>query len=37
MAAAGDAPLHIAGSLTLDHWQGRPEVQLRVVDVSRPG
>lgn len=37
MGAGGEAPLHIAGSLVLDHWQGRPEVQLRVVDVSRPG
>jgi single-stranded-DNA-specific exonuclease len=36
MAAGGEAPLHIAGSLTVDHWQGRAEVQLRVADVARP-
>jgi single-stranded-DNA-specific exonuclease len=28
--------LHIAGSLTLDHWQGEPRVQLRVIDASDP-
>ncbi len=35
---SGDAerPLHIAGSLSLDHWQGREEVQLRVSDVALP-
>lgn len=33
---AGDSPLHIAGTLTLDHWQGRERTQLRVVDVARP-
>jgi hypothetical protein len=36
MAAGGDTPLHIAGTLTLDHWQGRSEVQLRVADIARP-
>ena len=36
MAAGGDTPLHIAGTLTLDHWQGRGEVQLRVVDIAQP-
>jgi single-stranded-DNA-specific exonuclease len=35
MAAGGEAPLHIAGSLTVDHWQGRTEAQLRVTDVAR--
>jgi single-stranded-DNA-specific exonuclease len=36
MAAGGEAPLHIAGTLGVDHWQGREEVQLRVTDVARP-
>jgi single-stranded-DNA-specific exonuclease len=36
MAAGGNAPLHLAGTLSLDHWQGRPEVQLRVTDVAEP-
>lgn len=31
---AGDNPLHVAGSLSLDHWQGREEVRLRVSDVA---
>lgn len=31
-----DARLHVAGTLTLDHWQGREQVQLRVSDVARP-
>ena len=26
--------LHIAGSLTLNYWQGRPSVQLRIVDAA---
>jgi len=34
MAAGGDRPLHIAGTLGLDVWQGRAEVQLRVTDVA---
>ncbi|GHA36884.1 single-stranded-DNA-specific exonuclease [Devosia pacifica] len=32
----GAAPLHVAGCLSLDHWQGREQVQLRVVDAARP-
>jgi single-stranded-DNA-specific exonuclease len=32
----GDAPLHIVGTLGLDTWQGRTEVQLRVTDVAVP-
>ncbi|MDR3470972.1 MAG: single-stranded-DNA-specific exonuclease RecJ [Devosia sp.] len=36
MAAGGDAPLHIAGTLGVDHWQGRAEVQLRVTDIALP-
>ncbi len=31
-----DVPLHFAGTLSLDHYQGREQVQLRVLDVARP-
>lgn len=34
--AGNDAPLHIAGTLGIDHWQGREQVQLRVVDIAQP-
>lgn len=36
LGAKGDAPVHIAGTLGIDHWQGREQVQLRVVDLARP-
>ena len=29
--------LHVAGSLSLDYWQGRPSVQLRIIDVAKVG
>jgi single-stranded-DNA-specific exonuclease len=29
-------PLHVAGSLTIDRWQGTERVQLRVTDVAVP-
>src|SRR5437879_6309499 len=29
-------PLHVAGSLALDRWQGTERVQLRVLDVAAP-
>jgi len=32
-----DLMLHVAGTLTLDHWQGRESVQLRVLDIAVPG
>ncbi len=32
-----DRPIHIAGVLSLDHWQGEPKVQLRVLDAADPG
>jgi single-stranded-DNA-specific exonuclease len=31
-----DQPLHFAGSLTLDHYQGREQVQFRLSDIARP-
>jgi hypothetical protein len=30
-------PLHVAGSLTVDRYQGSERVQLRVIDVAVPG
>lgn len=29
--------LHVAGTLTIDHWQGRESVQLRILDAAVPG
>jgi single-stranded-DNA-specific exonuclease len=34
LSAGGDKPLHLAGVLSLDHYQGREEVQLRLSDAS---
>ena len=31
-----DQPLHFAGSLSLDHYQGREQVQFRLIDIARP-
>jgi single-stranded-DNA-specific exonuclease len=31
-----DRPIHLAGILGLDHWQGEPRVQLRVLDAADP-
>lgn len=36
LLSAGDRPLHLAGSLSLDHWQGREEVQFRASDAAWP-
>jgi single-stranded-DNA-specific exonuclease len=36
LSAGNDTPLHIAGTLGLDHWQGREQVQLRVSDAAQP-
>jgi len=32
----GEQPLHFAGSLSLDHYQGREQVQFRLLDIARP-
>jgi single-stranded-DNA-specific exonuclease len=29
-------PLHVAGSLAVDRWQGTERVQFRVLDVAVP-
>lgn len=36
LTAGNDRPLHLAGSLSLDHWQGREEVQFRLADAAVP-
>jgi len=36
LGAGGDRPLHVAGTLDLDHWQGREQAQLRVCDAALP-
>jgi single-stranded-DNA-specific exonuclease len=36
LSAGNDAPLHLAGTLSLDHYQGREEVQVRVTDAASP-
>jgi single-stranded-DNA-specific exonuclease len=36
LGAGNDTRLHIAGTLGIDHYQGRAEVQLRVVDAAEP-
>jgi len=32
----GDEPLHFAGSLSIDHYQGREQAQFRLIDIARP-
>ena len=34
LSAGNDTPLHLAGMLSLDHWQGRDEVQFRLADLA---
>jgi single-stranded-DNA-specific exonuclease len=36
LLGASDTSLHLAGTLGIDHWQGREEVQLRLVDAAQP-
>ncbi len=31
-----DRPLHICGTLAIDHWQGRQSVQMRIIDAADP-
>lgn len=31
----GEQPMHFAGSLSLDHYQGREQVQFRLADIAR--
>lgn len=34
LSAGNDTPLHFAGTLSIDQWQGREEVQFRVEDIA---
>lgn len=36
LLAARGKPLHVAGTLSLDHWGGSPRPQLRIVDAAEP-
>jgi single-stranded-DNA-specific exonuclease len=33
----GTSPLHVAGTLSLDSYQGREQVQMRILDIAMPG
>jgi len=32
----GEQPLHFAGTLNIDHYQGREQPQFRLIDIARP-
>ena len=34
LLAARGKPLHVAGTLSLDHWQGSARPQLRILDAA---
>ena len=34
LLAGSDRPLHLAGSITLDHFQGRAQAAFRIVDAA---
>jgi len=36
LMGSNEAPLHFAGTLSIDHWQGREQVQFRLTDLARP-
>ncbi len=36
LLSARGRTLHLAGTLSLDHWRGRPRVQLRIIDAAEP-
>jgi single-stranded-DNA-specific exonuclease len=36
MGARDGAPLHVAGTLSINSWQGRDSVQLRILDAAKP-
>jgi single-stranded-DNA-specific exonuclease len=37
LLASRGKPLHVAGTLCLDHWGGSARPQLRILDVAEPG
>ena len=36
LLASRGRPLHVAGSLSIDHWQGRKQASFRILDVAQP-
>ncbi|SEP97736.1 single-stranded-DNA-specific exonuclease [Faunimonas pinastri] len=36
LLASRGRPLHLAGTLCLDHWGGTPRAQLRIIDAATP-
>lgn len=36
MAARNGAPMHVAGTISINSWQGRDSVQLRILDAAKP-
>jgi len=36
LMATDDQHMHFAGTLNIDHWQGREQVQFRVTDIAKP-
>ncbi len=36
LEARGEKPLHVAGALSLDQWNGRESAQLRILDAAHP-
>ncbi len=36
LLSAGGQPLHVAGTLSVDHWGGSPRPQLRLIDAAIP-
>ena len=37
LLASRGLPLHIAGTLGVEHWQGRRQASLRILDAAEPG
>ncbi|MGJ8528842.1 single-stranded-DNA-specific exonuclease RecJ [Maritalea sp.] len=37
LEARNSDPIHIVGTLSINHWQGREEVQLRIMDAAPAG
>ena len=35
MEARNSDPIHVVGTLSINHWQGREEVQLRIIDAAK--
>ncbi|MFN3225274.1 MAG: single-stranded-DNA-specific exonuclease RecJ [Hyphomicrobiales bacterium] len=36
MGARNGAPMHVAGTISINSWQGRDSVQLRILDAAKP-